>query len=161
MVAVLVQQCHAALEPLLCVRGVSGPVAGLAPEAEQATTFGAVGRVIDGSLVELRGIGVGVMTRRLGRRLDADQHRLPTPVTLEEVVRDGDERLAGHGAQSVGGARVQPPAARGQQVGVDGLPGERVTEAVAVTVPNGPSAFTHIPTIMIAERLSEQFDAVT
>jgi choline dehydrogenase len=38
---------------------------------------------------------------------------------------------------------------------------ERLSVIDASIVPNGPSAFTHIPTIMIAERLSEQFDAVT
>jgi choline dehydrogenase-like flavoprotein len=33
---------------------------------------------------------------------------------------------------------------------------ERLTIVDASIVPNGPSGFTHIPTIMIAERLSEQ-----
>jgi choline dehydrogenase-like flavoprotein len=33
---------------------------------------------------------------------------------------------------------------------------ERLTVVDASIVPNGPSAFTHIPAIMIAERLSQQ-----
>ena len=33
---------------------------------------------------------------------------------------------------------------------------ERLSVVDASIVPNGPSAFTHIPTIMIAERLSQQ-----
>jgi choline dehydrogenase len=43
----------------------------------------------------------------------------------------------------------------GRVHGVDGL-----SVVDASIVPNGPSAFTHIPTIMIAERLSEQIAAV-
>lgn len=33
---------------------------------------------------------------------------------------------------------------------------DRLSVADASIIPNGPSAFTHIPTVMIAERLSEQ-----
>ena len=36
---------------------------------------------------------------------------------------------------------------------------ERLSVVDASIVPNGPSAFTHLPTIMIAERLSEQIAA--
>ena len=36
---------------------------------------------------------------------------------------------------------------------------ERLSVVDASIVPNGPSAFTHIPTVMIAERLSEQIVA--
>ena len=37
---------------------------------------------------------------------------------------------------------------------------ERLSVVDASIVPNGPAAFTHIPTIMLAERLSEQLAAV-
>jgi choline dehydrogenase len=33
---------------------------------------------------------------------------------------------------------------------------ERLSVVDASIVPNGPAAFTHIPTVMLAERLSEQ-----
>ena len=33
---------------------------------------------------------------------------------------------------------------------------ERLSVVDASIVPNGPSGFTHIPTVMLAERLSEQ-----
>jgi choline dehydrogenase-like flavoprotein len=32
---------------------------------------------------------------------------------------------------------------------------ERLSVVDASVIPNGPSAFTHLPTIMLAERLSE------
>jgi len=38
--------------------------------------------------------------------------------------------------------------------GVHGVGGLNVVDASIV--PNGPSAFTHLPTIMLAERLSEE-----
>jgi choline dehydrogenase len=37
---------------------------------------------------------------------------------------------------------------------------ERLSVVDASIVPNGPSGFTHIPTVMIAERLSEQIAAL-
>jgi choline dehydrogenase-like flavoprotein len=37
---------------------------------------------------------------------------------------------------------------------------EQLSVVDASIVPNGPSGFTHIPTIMIAERLSEQVAAL-
>jgi choline dehydrogenase len=37
---------------------------------------------------------------------------------------------------------------------------ERFSVVDASIVPNGPPAFTHLPTIMLAERLSEQIAAV-
>ena len=41
--------------------------------------------------------------------------------------------------------------------GVHGVGGLSVVDASIV--PNGPSAFTHLPTIMLAERLSEEITA--
>jgi choline dehydrogenase-like flavoprotein len=38
---------------------------------------------------------------------------------------------------------------------------DRLTVADASIVPNATSAFTHIPTVMLAERLSEQVAAAT
>jgi len=35
---------------------------------------------------------------------------------------------------------------------------ERLSVVDASIVPNGPSGFTHIPTVMLAERLAEQLD---
>jgi choline dehydrogenase-like flavoprotein len=37
---------------------------------------------------------------------------------------------------------------------------DRLSVVDASIVPNGPSAFTHLPTIMIAERLSEEIASV-
>jgi choline dehydrogenase-like flavoprotein len=37
---------------------------------------------------------------------------------------------------------------------------ERLSVVDASIVPNGPSGFTHLPTVMIAERLSEQIAAL-
>jgi choline dehydrogenase-like flavoprotein len=37
---------------------------------------------------------------------------------------------------------------------------ERLSVIDASIVPNGPSGFTHIPTVMIAERLSERIAAL-
>jgi choline dehydrogenase len=83
----------------------------------------------------------------------------PSPNTRQSAeLRDVIRADAYHFPHVVGTCSMGPwPDAGGV---VDASGGVHGTDGVSVVdasiVPNGPSAFTHLPTVMLAERLSEQ-----
>ncbi|MGZ4244696.1 MAG: GMC oxidoreductase [Solirubrobacteraceae bacterium] len=83
----------------------------------------------------------------------------PSPYTRQSAqLRDVIRADAYHLPHVVGTCSMGPSPDAGAVVdasgGVHGTDGVSVVDASIV--PNGPSAFTHLPTIMLAERLSEQ-----
>jgi choline dehydrogenase len=100
--------------------------------------------------------GIEVANRPEIRRLCADP---PSPETRDR--NDVQEMIRAHGysfPHVVGTCAMGPQPDHGAVVDVSGTVHgtERLSIVDASIMPNGPSAFTHIPTIMLAERLSEQ-----
>jgi choline dehydrogenase len=104
--------------------------------------------------------GIEVASRPELRRVCTD---LPSP-----EARGGDElraliRVNGYSFPHVVGTCAMGPRPEDGAV-VDASGRVHGTESLSVVdasiVPNGPSAFTHIPTVMLAERISEQLAAM-
>lgn len=104
--------------------------------------------------------GLEVASRPVLRRLCTDP---PSPAVHQD--RDVRDLIRANGysiPHVVGTCSMGPRPEDGAVVDASGrvYGAERLSVVDASIIPNGPAAFTHVPTIMLAERISEQIAAL-